>query len=66
MPICCVTKRYHECQYANYCCSFDCGIHVLMYIDGFERKDIYGHDKVSACLMYLLFFANPRNTYCLP
>jgi len=31
-----------------------------MYIDGFERRDIYGYDKVSACLMFLLFFANPK------
>lgn len=25
--------------------DFACGIHVLMYIDGFERRDIYGYDK---------------------
>jgi len=31
-----------------------------MYIEGFERKEIYGYDKVSACLMYFLFYF-----YCL-
>jgi hypothetical protein len=33
------------------CCRYDCGFHVLLYIQRYGRSDMYGIDTVSNMLV---------------
>jgi hypothetical protein len=49
-------------------CSYDCGFHVLLYIKGFDKMDIYNITRVNIepCGFKVLLYSNSRtNDLCL-